>query len=281
MAKFSEPTQIIFSILGDRPVAYHPKLAKAVGGVKQAIFICQFLYWNGKGSDPDGWIHKTQAEIEEETGLTRHEQDNVRSSLKANGILEEKLKRVPATVHYRLNLENLYSRIATTYQSSLPESGNLVCGEVANQSEEKRQSLIETENTQENTSPEKKQLDLVDGFLHFAQKANGKKDMAAWPEDIREPAQDFARVFSLPIPESKTARADWMGAIRDIRKDAQGLPLAVIFEEGRQLAEREDWLKGVGRPAALIKSLPRITRNIQNSLNDAPLNLAADGSFYV
>lgn len=122
--------------------------------------------------------------------------------------------------------------------------------------------------------------DLVDGFLHFAQKANGTKDMAAWPEDTRTPAQDFARVFGLAVPESKTARADWIEAVRNIRKDAQGLPLAVVFEEGKRLAEKENWLTKIGRPAALLKSLPRITRNIQHSLEDN-LPVAADGSFYV
>jgi len=42
-----------------RPVAFYPGLVKALGSMKQAVFICQMAYWKDKGSDPDGWIVAT------------------------------------------------------------------------------------------------------------------------------------------------------------------------------------------------------------------------------
>lgn len=131
---YSPGSELVFKILGDRPVAYHPKLARAVGGVKQTIFVCQLLYWDGKGKDPEGWVYKTQPEIEEETGLTRYEQETVRKSLCAMGVLEEKLAGVPAKLHYRLNLSTLYDAIQFAYtpQSSLQEHPKLDCDNTPN-----------------------------------------------------------------------------------------------------------------------------------------------------
>jgi hypothetical protein len=90
-----------------RPVAYYPKIAEVAGGATSAIFLCQFIYWEGKQKDPDGWIYKTQANIKEETGLTRYEQETVRKKLKAKGLLEEKYQGIPRKLYYRINLDAL------------------------------------------------------------------------------------------------------------------------------------------------------------------------------
>ena len=55
-------------------VAYYPKLVEVTGGVLPNLFLCQMYYWLGKQKNPEGWIYKTQAEIEKETGLTRKQQ---------------------------------------------------------------------------------------------------------------------------------------------------------------------------------------------------------------
>ena len=44
------------------PVAYYPRLAIALGGVKEAVFVCQLLYWEGKQSDSKRWIHKLRGD---------------------------------------------------------------------------------------------------------------------------------------------------------------------------------------------------------------------------
>ena len=68
------PKSAIIALLQDRPIAYHPLLAKALGGVKQAVFVSQLLYWTGKGKRADGFIWKTQEEWADETGLSAGEQ---------------------------------------------------------------------------------------------------------------------------------------------------------------------------------------------------------------
>ena len=104
----SNAKEIFFALLGDRPIAYHPMIAHVLGDVKQALFTCQLLYWHDKGKLPDGWIWKTQQEWTEETGLSRYEQQTARRHLVEKGVLQEKLRNVPATLHYRLDLDRLY-----------------------------------------------------------------------------------------------------------------------------------------------------------------------------
>ena len=57
---YSKEAQALLELLGDRPIAYHPKLAQVLGGVKEALFVSQLLYWHGKGAHKNGWIWKFQ-----------------------------------------------------------------------------------------------------------------------------------------------------------------------------------------------------------------------------
>jgi hypothetical protein len=89
-----------------RPVAYYPKLAKFLGSVNSAIFLCQFIYWKGKEKIENEFF-KTAEEIEEETGLTYEQQKTARKILKEKGYLTEELKGIPAKIHYSFNWEKI------------------------------------------------------------------------------------------------------------------------------------------------------------------------------
>jgi hypothetical protein len=115
----------LISLLSDRPVAYHPDLARILGGVKQAIFVSQLLYWTGKGKRPDGFIWKTQAEWTDETGLSAGEQRTARKHLVEQGILQEKLKGIPAKLHYKLDLDKLQASIEGYYEQDMTIPHNL------------------------------------------------------------------------------------------------------------------------------------------------------------
>jgi hypothetical protein len=88
-----------------RPIAYYPRLARVCGGVAASVLICQFLYWADKTTDPDGWVYKTQAEIQDETGLTPKEQRTARGQL--GGLLEVRYDRLEHRQFYRVNTELL------------------------------------------------------------------------------------------------------------------------------------------------------------------------------
>ena len=131
-----------------RPVAFHPALARLFGGIPEAIYWQQLHYWSDKGKRPDGYIYKTKEEIEEETTLTREQQDRVRKKLEELGFLETKLMKAnnAPTLHYKVN--------ARLVEKTLLES----CESHYSDSCESHYSI--TESTTENTIGGKKQKKL-------------------------------------------------------------------------------------------------------------------------
>lgn len=86
-----------------RPVAYHPALARHVGGVNAAIFLCQMIYWDEKADNEALGIYKTSEEWESETGLSYKEQATARRKLRELGLLFETHKRLEHKVYYKLD----------------------------------------------------------------------------------------------------------------------------------------------------------------------------------
>src|SRR5690242_16310848 len=84
----------------DRPIAFHRCFVRLTGSVNAALLLSQAVYWSNRTNDPEGWFHKSMDEWEEETGLTRHEQDKAREILRGTGFWNEKKKGVPPKVHY-------------------------------------------------------------------------------------------------------------------------------------------------------------------------------------
>ena len=101
----------------ERPVAYYPKLVKVTGSVNAAIFLSQLGYWTPKAADPNGWVYKTQAEWETETGLTRWEQETARRQLRDRGILTEVKRGMPARLFFQIDVEALTTTWETTFET--------------------------------------------------------------------------------------------------------------------------------------------------------------------
>lgn len=103
--------ELVLKLLRAHDVAYKPDIAKALGSVTAALFLSRLLQWWDYKSDPD-WLYKTQKEMFEETGLSRHEQDSARKKLRQAGLLEEARRGLPAKVHYKINFDALYMIIS-------------------------------------------------------------------------------------------------------------------------------------------------------------------------
>lgn len=147
-----------------RPIAYHPALAKHVGGVNAAIFLCQLIYWDGKADDDLG-VYKTADEWELETGLSYREQAGARKKLRDLGLLVETNLRLKHRIYYKLDNdafnslfesvssgENVETRESTNVQ--LANDENAIGGEPKAQlgGDPKRSSLITTKTTAEITT---------------------------------------------------------------------------------------------------------------------------------
>ena len=107
---------MMLRILATKPVAYNPELAKMLGGVKCGVFISQLLYWWEKGANPE-WVYKTIDEMYQETGLSRREQDTALRKLVKLGIIEVKLKGIPAKRHFKIF--NKLVELAEEYKSDV------------------------------------------------------------------------------------------------------------------------------------------------------------------
>jgi hypothetical protein len=112
--------QIILEMIGRPPIAFYRPLASIAGGATGGLFLSQLLYWNGKGDDTEGWIYKTGEEWQEETCLTRSEQECARKVLKQLCIVEEKKKGLPCRLHYRINFEKLFTLLSNIASKSTP-----------------------------------------------------------------------------------------------------------------------------------------------------------------
>ncbi len=85
----------------DRPIAYHRVFVTLVGSVKGAIMLSQAMYWQNRAKQTDGWWYKTAQEWEDETGLTRREQEKARKDCEK--FLETDLRDSPARLYWRVN----------------------------------------------------------------------------------------------------------------------------------------------------------------------------------
>ncbi len=137
----------------DKPIAYNPSFKKITGSTNAAIFLSQGFYWSKRTKNPDGWFWKTRDDWMEETGLTESELDGAREKCRAAGVMEEKLKGVPATVHYRVNRQKVYELLGVQFpgfpESRIPENPQIPENLESGISENFNRN---TENTSGNTS---------------------------------------------------------------------------------------------------------------------------------
>jgi len=98
--------EILKSLL-DRPVAFHPILARLTGGVTSGLMLGQAIYWSTRTSDPEGWFWKSEEEWFDETFLRRREQETSRRRLRGTVFWEEKYRRLVHKMFFRVDFERL------------------------------------------------------------------------------------------------------------------------------------------------------------------------------
>ena len=94
-----------FLQLVDRPIAFQRSFVRLGVGITGALLLSQIVYWQNRMEGQ--WFYKTQTDLEEETGLTRYEQEGARKKLVSCGVLEEAKRGIPAKLYFRVNQERL------------------------------------------------------------------------------------------------------------------------------------------------------------------------------
>ncbi len=129
--KISTGLSEMLRVLLDRPIAFHRVFVKLTGSVTATLMLSQAMYWSRRAtSNDEGWFFKTREQWEEETGLSRYEQESARKSLRSFTFWKEQLRGVPAQMHYRIDISAL--------------SNELLCMEVAIKKPHKNARLLET-----------------------------------------------------------------------------------------------------------------------------------------
>ena len=103
--------QKVKDLLPNRIVGYSPDLARAVGGATTGLFFSQLLFLSDKGSNPEGWVYKSEAEMGKETGLTKREQQTARRKLLGLGVIAIMRGGLKNTYHFKVIWEKLYQVI--------------------------------------------------------------------------------------------------------------------------------------------------------------------------
>jgi len=102
---------VFLSDLGKTAV-YYPRLAKVTGSVTSCMFFCQLLQWQFRSSNRYDWIRISVAEIEQETGLNRREQELARRELIERSLLKERLvDQQSNALEFWLNSEALEEKL--------------------------------------------------------------------------------------------------------------------------------------------------------------------------
>lgn len=104
---YSRDSRRLLAAMSSRMVSFYPALALALDSIPAAIMLGQLLYWHGKQADPDGWIRKSAAEMEDETAVTIRQQESARAILIEAGAIEYERRGVPPIGHYKINHDNI------------------------------------------------------------------------------------------------------------------------------------------------------------------------------
>lgn len=98
-------------------VTYNPTFARIFGSVEAGIFLSQALYWSSATRDEDGWFWKTMEDWEDETALTKGQQQRARKRLE--GVVVCELRGRPATCHFRVDMDAL-DRAIERFEETIP-----------------------------------------------------------------------------------------------------------------------------------------------------------------
>ncbi|HCR0047675.1 TPA: hypothetical protein OMR90_004428 [Enterobacter hormaechei] len=136
-----------FLQLVDRPIAFQRSFVRLGVGITGALLLSQIVYWQNRMEG--NWFYKTQTDLEEETGLTRYEQEGARKKLVSCGVLEEAKRGIPAKLYFRVNQERLEELLLGENQhAGMVKTNKQGCGISANSDAENQHAGMGKTNEQ-------------------------------------------------------------------------------------------------------------------------------------
>ena len=181
--------KIVAEMSGEGQNFVIPRLyVQITGSHNEALVLKQLVFWENKTSRTDGYFYKKSEELEEETLLTRRQIDGIVKKLTEKEFIEVKRKKANGfpTRHFKINQQNIISRLHETVQRNAPNGANLGLHETvqtltdSNTDSNNRQNASTTANDQMNGKDEQaatSETGLIDITYQTAQEAYMK---AGW-----------------------------------------------------------------------------------------------------
>jgi hypothetical protein len=170
---------LVIQLLGERPIAFNPILGRVAKSASAGLFLSQLLYWCDKGANRD-WIYKTIKEVQEETCLTRSEQDRAIKIWKRLDVLEVKLRGIPRRRFFHVNKEKLIKLLENASGKKLSIRTNQFA---ENSRLDSRTIQSNTESTSQNTNKD----------FGLQTRSPFPKEIAALKKEVAKKYQKFDR----------------------------------------------------------------------------------------
>jgi hypothetical protein len=235
----------------DRPIAYNPAFRRITGSTVAGIFLSQAWYWSKRHKDDDGWFYHTGTEWEEETGLTRSEQETARKHCLRVGVTEEKLKGIPATMYYRVVKSQVYTLLGLEFVD-IPQTGQIE----GNQQSDGYSNINKVSETPTAIPPSvglsEKELSQANAQV-TAMIENAKKAKYENRDKIPDALLPFSDVYVEVTGQkpSKRVLMDWIATFSDwVSEGLQPKDIRAAYQH----ATRPDGGFLVGRPGSLTNT---------------------------
>lgn len=243
----------------DRPIAFQRVFVEFGAGITGALFLSQCVYWANRTTDKDGWFYKTQEEWQDETGLSRYEQEGARKKLRDLGLIEEMKAGVPAKLFYRVdesaicNFINLASLDAEIPHTGMRKTSKQECGKPAN---------IHTEITTETTYKDSSSENPSDS----TDQQSGRKKHSFTAEDMTAAEYIATKVDALAGSPGKHPLEKWANTIR-LMRERDGRNHREICDMFKWANQHHFWKDNVLSPDTLRKQWQKLTirRNSERS----------------
>ncbi|WEI17125.1 hypothetical protein PY247_11185 [Acinetobacter proteolyticus] len=265
----------LIDAMNERPVAFNRHYVALGCGITGALMLSQMVYWSKK-SNADGWFYKTIEQWEEETGLSRYEQEGARKKLRDLGFIVEAKRGVPCKVYFKVDQKILYkaliklaSKPEEIEQNTAENADGSVCGNSTNQYAEIPQTGLQQTN----------KLDCGNTPNSDAenQQTNTESTQRVQQRSKNTFADDFEKFWSVfPSCPRKTKKSE---ASKTFEKHKSNFDLNSLLAILELQKKSDDWIKNDGQfipaPQAWLNQrqwendfwVNRLNQNTSQSLN--------------
>ena len=234
----------ILKKLNEKPIAYYPIYRKITGSTTGGILLSQLMYWFSKKDK----IFKTDADIMEETYLTKKELETAKKLIKQLDFITVSREGLPAKTYYEINWEKMLSSFHDMGKLETPKGGNTTPQNGETLHPDLGKHSIYTENTTENTTDikkiNKKNSTLVDEL---------EKEIELTPKakEILSDFIEYRKNIKKPIKTIQPLKI-YLNEIREIYKSGFDVAEAVeIMKSNEWQTIKLEWLQNVKKSSQI------------------------------